>query len=444
MRLTLILFPLWLLALVVQSPPLPGMGGPDVGAAPIVRGLSIYGMDNEQNFPVIVRDSVDSEGKPVRSRQYVTVQFDVLASDPPDLKIRFYHCTRDWNPDVNLFVQDEVHNTSFVLDFRTAPNGVTNYRYRYINRFPDTQDIVRFDYSGKWMFRLMDKSESTVFGEGRFIVADGITPTRMSVVNDYLTENPSPLNQIHKVIVNVRLPSEVAASYFTTVDVLQNRRLGHSFRIDVNDRDSYTFVDGYGTGTRTFSVSNIFPGNEYRTLDISNSTRYPNKSIVRSFEGADQMRAFWRTGPDRNGTALLNRFAGINSEYLEVLFRLDLTGSDLRSVTADGRDIYLVGPFNQWEPTPEYRLVYDETEHSLVTMQLLRRGVYDYQYVTGIWDESTHLVAQQDWLVLEGNDWRTSDVYSALVYYNDPRFGGFDRIVGFAQTRSIQALPGSQ
>jgi len=439
-----VVYPLWFCLLVVELPLLGGPEGADDEKAPRVRGLSVYGMDNEQNLPVIVRDSIDRHGKPVRPQQYITIQFDILADDPPEMKIKFFHCDRDWKPDVNLFVQDEIHNTSFVLDFQTAPNGVSNYRYRYINRFPDTQDVVRFDYSGKWIFTLTDKSESTVFGGGRFIVVDNSAPTRLSVVNEYLTENSSPLNQIHKVIVHVTLPSEVEGSYFTTVDVLQNRRFDHSFRIGVNDRDPYTFVEGYGTGERTFGVSDIYPGNEYRTLDIGNATRYRNRDVVRLVEGADQMRSFWRTGPDRNGTAVLNRFSGINSDYLEVLFRLDLTGSDLRSVTAGGRDIYLVGPFNQWEPTPDYRLAYDETEHSLVTVQLLRRGVYDYQYVTGIWDEATQTVTQQDWLVLEGNDWRTSDVYTALVYYNDPRFGGFDRIVGFAQATSVAALPGSQ
>ncbi len=418
-----------------------GNGGTNV---PIVRGLSVYGMDDEQRFPVILRDSLDRDGKPTRPGQYITIQFDVLADDPPPLKIRFFHCDRNWTPDESFFVQDELHNTSFVLEYSPAQDGVLNYSYRYINRFPDRSDVVRFDYSGKWMFTLLDRSETTVLGGGRFIVADRIAPPRVSVTNDYLTENSSPLNQVHTVTVEVGLPSEAEGPFFTAVDIVQNRRLDQAVRVDVSDRDPYTHVNGYGTGMRTFTVADIYPGNEYRTLDLSNTTRYPNRSLVRPVEGADQMRYYWRTGPDRNGTAVMNSFTGVNSDYLEVLFRLDLTGSDRRSVMAGGRDIYLVGPFNQWEPTPGYRLAYDETEHSLVSTQLLRRGVYDYQYVTGLWDETSQTVTQQDWLVLEGNDWRTSNVYTALVYYNDPRFGGFDRIVGFGQTTGAAVVPGSR
>ncbi len=76
------------------------------GVPPIVRGLSVYALENERNFPVIVRDSLDHFGLPVRSRNYVTIQFDVLATEPPPLKIRFLHCDRNWLPDDNVFVQD--------------------------------------------------------------------------------------------------------------------------------------------------------------------------------------------------------------------------------------------------------------------------------------------------------------------------------------------------
>jgi hypothetical protein len=87
--------------------------------------------------------------------------------------------------------------------------------------------------------------------------------------------------------------------------------------------------------------------------------------------------------------------------------------------------------------------VYDETERSLVNRKLLRRGIYDYQYITGIWSDSENKVLEQDWLALEGNDWRTSDTYSAMVYFNDPRFGGFDRIVGFGKGTSNLVIDAS-
>lgn len=408
-----------------------------------LRGLSVYAGDDESSAPVLVRKAVDREGKPSGSYGYITIQFDVLATEPPDLKIRFFHCNRDWVADDNLFVNDINHNTSFYLKYTTSPGGVQGYSYRYVNAFPDADDAVRFDYSGNWIFRIMNKNESMQYAEGRFFVVDDVAPTVVQVTNDYLTESASPYNQIHKVIARVALPDEAEGYFFTTVDVYQNRRFYHPHRIDMWDRNRYTHVEGINTGVRTFQITNIMPGNEYRVLDLGNVTRYPNKTLVRPVTGADQIRLFWRTGLDRNGTAVLNRFTGLNSDYLEVMFRLDMTLNDYQAVTREGKGIFLAGSFNFWQPGGEDLLVRDDDEHSYVVRKLLRRGIYDYQYVVGRWDDAVQEVVEQDWLAVEGNDWRTTNTYTVLVYYNDPRFGGFDRIVGIGQGRSIQSLPGS-
>ena len=65
----------------------------------------------------------------------------------------------------------------------------------------------------------------------------------------------------------------------------------------------------------------------------------------------------------------------------------------------------------------------------------LRRGVYDYQYVLGDVDSDGNGI-NQEWLTLEGNDWRTVNRFTALVYYYDRHFGGFDRIIGIVRGKS--------
>lgn len=397
----------------------------------VVRGLSAYGQDSEDNVPVIVRDSA---GYANPLSQYITIQFDVQGSEPPPLKVRFLHCNRDWVPDKNLFVQDETHNTSFVLDYRSSPDGVAYFSYRYKNRFPDDDDIVRFNYSGNWIFRLMDKEEKATYGEGRFFVVDEVSKATVMVMNDHLTNAAPPLNQIHRVQVGVRLPNEIDGFFYTTVDVYQNRRLSHPYRIDVSDRDPLTKVEGFNLGHRLFTTRNVLPGNEYRTLNTSNVTRYPNKLLVRIVEGVDQPRPYWQTGKDRNGTASLNGLTGSASDYLNVILRLDL--SSVQHALGMAADVFVVGPFNDWNPLAEDRLEHDNVERCHVVNKLLRRGIYDYQYITGSWDDAAQKVVQQDWVVLEGNDWRTTNMYYAMVYYNDARFGGFDRIVGFGVGRS--------
>lgn len=388
----------------------------------VLRGLAVYGGDREENFPLVIN------GK-------ITIQFDVLADQPPILRARFYHCSRDWEIDQNFFVNDEARNTSGVLAFTPSPNGVRGYSYRYVNTFPDGE-FVQFAYSGNWVFKIMDETLATTYAEGRFIVAEGLVQPKVTVTNEFLTTKNFPHNQVHKVVASVTLPSENEAYYVTTMDVYQNRRLYNACRIDTWDRNPYTKVEGFNTGQRIFSIRDIVPGNEYRLLDLGNPTRYPILQPARHIDGVDLPRHFWRTGSDRNGEATLNSFTGVNSDYLEFLFRLDMTTTERRTLTGSGYGIYVVGQFNFWNPTREDELVYDEAERAYVVRKLLRRGIYDYQYISGIWNPTTQSVEQQDWVALEGTDVRTTNVYTVVVYYNDPRFGGFDRIVGIGQAKS--------
>ncbi|MGE5496637.1 MAG: hypothetical protein ACM3Q2_01085, partial [Syntrophothermus sp.] len=64
----------------------------------------------------------------------------------------------------------------------------------------------------------------------------------------------------------------------------------------------------------------------------------------------------------------------------------------------------------------------------------LKRGIYDYQYVTAYGNGSE--ITNTDWYELEGNDWATTNVYNAFVYYSDPDKGGYDRIIGFIKIKS--------
>jgi hypothetical protein len=76
-------------------------------------------------------------------------------------------------------------------------------------------------------------------------------------------------------------------------------------------------------------------------------------------------------------------------------------------------------------------LKYDALRNYYFVKKWLKRGIYDYQYVIGYFDKAKNDVVVLDWIELEGNDWKTGNLYQIVVYYRDPNFGGFDRIIGF-------------
>ena len=64
----------------------------------------------------------------------------------------------------------------------------------------------------------------------------------------------------------------------------------------------------------------------------------------------------------------------------------------------------------------------------------LKRGVYDYQYVVVNGEYSD--VTNQDWYVLEGNDWQTTNDYNIFLWYRDLEYGGYDRIIGYSKIQT--------
>jgi hypothetical protein len=209
------------------------------------------------------------------------------------------------------------------------------------------------------------------------------------------------------------------ANFVKTVDIYRNREIETPHRIDADNRNSNTFIDGIGTNTLTFMIDNLQSGNEYRRIDLTNTDLVPPYEVLRLRDGADMSRWQWQGAEDHNGTSSLvtgNRYA----EYVQFQFELG------RPEENANEKIYVVGNFNGWKVDEQWKLQYDDSLKLYKLRVWLRRGAYDYQYVLN----------GNDWIALEGNDWRTTNVYTALLYYHDVRFGGFDRILLAAQKKS--------
>ncbi len=390
-----------------------------------VMGLRIYANGDEYQVPIITQAG------------YITIEFDVDTPVPPNLQILFTHASKDWVPDNNIFLNDSYHNRSQSLLFTTAPNGVRYYTFHYRNSFPDSMNVVRFLYSGNYIFSIFEKEhENAILAEGRFIVVENLVPTSMTVANRYYPETASPYNQMHFITVHVDVPpgdnqSEENGLFHPnvkTVDIFQNWKLYNPFRVDVDNRTPDTFVEDFTMPSKIFTIRNVPPGNEYRRLDLSSGKFYPNYVPVQLIGGADLSRFQWQGSLDANGAAKLRPFTGGNSEYLDVTMRLKLPSPARKR-------IFLVGAFNAWMPLTQYEMTDDSSSGEYRCRLWLRRGVYDYQYVLGDVDNNGTII-NQDWLALEGNDWRTTEHYTAVVYYRDNRFGGFDRAVGMAAAKS--------
>jgi hypothetical protein len=379
-----------------------------------IEGLRVYG-EAKGHLPIAGLDS-----------QPVTIEFDLDNARPEDFRMKFYQCDKDWNIVENSFVNDEMRNsTKFPIPFKAAPQGVQHYRYHYSLRIPGFPGVEKFAYSGNYVFEIWDKDLTASLARGRFFVVEPRVPFSMVIKNRFLPSTGAPLNQVNKIQFVVSIiddPKDEAdrlvTNFVRTADIYKNRELNSPYRIDVDDRNPNTFVDGYGTNTLKFSVDNIQPGNEYRRLDLTNVDFYPADRLLRERGGADLSRMFHQGAPDNNGQSTLLT----NSQYSDyVKFQFEfMRESD------DVSPLYVVGDFNDWLTSEAWQLRYDAEAMRYTLQSEFRRGVYDYQYVS----------SGNNWQGVEGNDWKTINLFTALLYYHDIRFGGFDRIIGVDQRLS--------
>jgi hypothetical protein len=126
------------------------------------------------------------------------------------------------------------------------------------------------------------------------------------------------------------------------------------------------------------------------------------------------------TRRDLNGGSLLVPYKNEFAEYLNVTF-------SFRPPEEIYSSIFLVGTFNDWQLLPEYEL---QNKSGLYTITIpLKRGIFDYQYVTA--DLMNNSITNENWIYLEGNYWETTNVYHIFLFYTDPNYGGYDKIIGY-------------
>lgn len=388
---------------------------------PAIRGLRVVG-EGEHGLPVVV------------GRTGIRVEFDVAGPQRTDYRIRIRHCDKDGRITDNVFVNDP-HRLSMLepLPAQPAPTGVHAYQWTYAATIPGPKGLEEIPFSGYYRGWVLEAESGRDVATFEFVCADQRLSDVMRVRQRRLPSMIAPYNEAIAVSVVVRMnglddmDGPIQSLQVRSIDVVKNREWSRRTRIEPYDADPNTWIEGAGTDVVTYVAGGIMPGNEYRQLDVRNLDLYHVGDTLRSRSGADVSRFFFLGRSDHNGLPAYIA-TGRGADYEEVEFQFLWHG------TGNGEEpppIHVVGEFNGWTVRPEWRLAFkpDLQRYSLV--RPLRRGRFDYQYVFG----------DSDWVRVEGNDWRTRNLYTALVVYHDLRYGGFDRIIGVEQTESTGIVP---
>jgi len=386
-----------------------------------IKSLKVYSGNNEASFPIIVRDG-NRSGK-------ITIEFDVKSNSVPNFSIIFKFCNKNWIPYDNLFLLNQGKNTYYNLHFSLLPNTVKAANYHFIESFPDGKGYVDFPFSGNWMFFITDSQDtSLVYGSGKFFSIRNDVALNDTITNEQLNDKiyfPTDLAKVFNITTSFYLPANFVPSHVNLVEVIENQKIDYPFIITRNNNtDSKQY---FWNGDRQFSfvVRNVLPGNEYRQVDLRDSYKYAGPNVNAHLDGMDYSRFFQEGGNDLFGGSILTNYDNAYADYLNVTF-------SIRPQNEIKGGVWLVGAFNSWLLNKNYEMEFNNGVYSITIP--LKRGIYDYQYVTASLFNGQ--IVNPDWVILEGNSWQTSNLYQIFLYYRDQNFGGYDRIIGYQQIMS--------
>ncbi len=375
--------------------------------------------------------SKDANSIPVLSspRDLLTIDFDVQTEFSPNINIIFKFCDKNWNPTDNLFLANQGKNTAYTLNYFLLPTTVEEAKYHYTNTFPDKDGYVAFPYSGKWKFFVVDSQEPTkIFAEGKFFVVKADVPLKVETKRETLDDKtyfPPQLGHVNWILVEAAPKEDYFPFQVDELEIVQNYLMDNSISVLRNSTDQNRVFEWDGGNKIRFIAKDVRPGNEYRQTNLQNINIYNSKNVKAQFDGMEYSRFLLFSKNDNNGSFTLQPPKDMYSTYMNVTFQVkppeEIYG-----------DIFLVGAFNDWQLSEKNKMNFNG-DHFELTLEL-KRGVYDYQYVVVNGDYSD--VTNQNWYILEGNDWQTTNEYNIFLWYRDQEYGGYDRIIGYSKIQT--------
>ena len=381
-----------------------------------IKSLRVYAENNQVSFPVIIQNGIG----PKR----ITIEFDAESNFVPNLIIIFRFCDRNWIPYNNIFLLNPGKYIDYNMSYSRLPQTVKEADYHFIGEYPDEKGYVDFPFSGKWMFYITDSQDtSMVYGYGRFYVVNQEVDIKDTLKREKLENKvyfPSDLARIFNITTDFTLPGQFTPAYLDHVEIVANHVIDYPVIVGRNGNTNTRQYYWNGNNKFSFIARDILPGNEYREVDLRNTDKFIDKNVDAHLDGLEYSRFYTEGRPDLNGGSVLTDYNNEYATYLNVTF-------SIRPPNSISGGIYLTGAFNDWVVSPQYKMQDNYGVYSITVP--LKRGIYDYQYVIG--QDDGGQVTNQDWETLEGNNWETSNVYHIFVYYNDPQYGGYDKIIGY-------------
>ena len=380
-----------------------------------IKSIQLFNPQTNDETPVI------------KFGEQLILSFDDLQNSSTIYKYTIKHLDRNWQDDGLFFTEFAKGVMSAnIQDFAYSFNTYQKYTH-YTLSFPNEK--IQPKISGNYELIVYKDSASKPLFKKRFcIVEDGANlGINVSRFNDGKKPN---VNQRIEVIAVPNRSDILSNLNSISLNVIQN----NNFNQGIFDVKTNSVM---GNKLLFQQMNLVFPGNnEFYYFDnkIINQAYDMIAAVDNNDEGNHTyLHSVWaypldyQYQPDVNGAFYfrrndmgIERDANAEGDYSWVYFSLDSEKMD--------KELYVLGAFNDYLPSEESKMIYDENYKKYIAKIYLKQGFYNYILATK--DESGYLNLGE----INGSFWQTENLYQAFLYYA-PFGKNYDGLIGYGETR---------
>lgn len=390
--------------------------------------LTIFGKAQNIQSVQLFNPKTNDQTAVIGFNDQLILKFDDFTNASTIYRYTIKHYDRNWQDDGLFYTEYANGSMNGLIDkFEYSFNTYQKYT-TYTLTFPN--DKIQPKISGNYELIVYKDAPSKPLFTKRFVVVESNANLNLNITRFSDAKRP---NITQRVEVQAIGSGNILTQNLNSVslNVIQNNNWNislHNLKPSSSLGNKILFQQlnlafpGYNEFYYFDNKTINLPVNTVAGHEIINNTHHSYLHPVWAFPLNYQYQ------PDVNGAFYhrridngIERNADREADYAWVYFALESEKTD--------KNIFVLGVFNDFIPSEENKMFYDEATKRYIAKIYLKQGFYSYILATQNADGSL------DYGEINGNFWQTENLYQAFLYYK-PFGRNYDGVMGYGEFRT--------